>query len=292
MNEILISSKRTEGRYSAIPAIHRKKCSVFQQVQQRFGNLRSIAKIKQDNRTLARQIANVYSVQKHPILKGCINFRKGVLKKDCENMHFDASETFIKMMMDLISSAKDKCMVFGICDDLGKINEIDIERHMFSAEVVLCSKNLEELQTTSTTCSWTFVKLCVHSRGKFLSKNIIFRECFACSRWKILTAEWNFWLFPNHENSCGSCRKSEGTYRQKNLLDCVTLHITQKSRRSAASSRQDFLDTALECSAKFAEKLADPPVLKVDYFFEESDLEGELSRSKEYIFSTMKDVLI
>ena len=89
----------------------------------------------------------------------------------------------------------------------------------------------------------------------------------------------------NHENNCGSCRKSEGTYRQKNLLDCVTLHITQKSRGSGNSSRQDFLETALECLAYFADKLADPPVLKVDSFFEESDLEAELDRSmKKHFF--------
>ena len=83
--------------------------------------------------------------------------------------------------------------------------------------------------------------------------------------------------------------KERAILQTKNLFDCVTLRITQKSRRSGNSCKQDFLDTALECSAKFAEKLADPPVLKVDYFFEESDLEAELSRSKKYVFSTVKE---
>ena len=57
------------------------------------------------------------------------------------------------------------------------------------------------------------------------------------------------------------------------------------------SSRQDVQETALECTAYFADKLADPPLLKVDYFFEESDLEAELSRSKKYVFSTMNEAL-
>ena len=85
--------------------------------------------------------------------------------------------------------------------------------------------------------------------------------------------------------------KEQAILQTGNLFDCVTLRITQKSRRSGNSSIQDFLETALECSAYFAEKLADPPALKVDYFFEESDLEAELGRSKKYVFSTMKEAL-
>ena len=40
--------------------------------------------------------------KKHPILNGCKNFLKGLLKKGGENMHFDASEPSEKMMIDLI----------------------------------------------------------------------------------------------------------------------------------------------------------------------------------------------
>ena len=73
---------------------------------------------------LAKQVTDVHLVQKHPILKGCINFQKGELKKGGENTHFSARGPSIKMIMDLISSANDFCIVFGICDFPGKLNEI------------------------------------------------------------------------------------------------------------------------------------------------------------------------
>ena len=40
-------------------------------------------------------------------------------------MHSNADESSENMIMDLISSTDDICIVFGICDYLGKINEID-----------------------------------------------------------------------------------------------------------------------------------------------------------------------
>ena len=63
---------------------------------------------------LAKQVTDVYLVQKHPILKGCINFQKGELKRGGENMHFSASVHLKKMLMNLISSANDFGMVFDI----------------------------------------------------------------------------------------------------------------------------------------------------------------------------------
>ena len=41
-------------------------------------------------------------------------------------MHFDASGPFMKMMMDLISSANAFSIVYGICDYLGEINQTDL----------------------------------------------------------------------------------------------------------------------------------------------------------------------
>ena len=42
---------------------------------------------------LSKQVMNVYLVQEHPILKGCIIFQKGHFKRGGENMHFSASGT-------------------------------------------------------------------------------------------------------------------------------------------------------------------------------------------------------
>ena len=51
-------------------------------------------------------------------------------------MHFDASDPSIKMMMDFINSANDICIPFGICDYLGKIDEIDLESRQNTASLV------------------------------------------------------------------------------------------------------------------------------------------------------------
>ena len=79
----------------------------------------------------------MYFVQKHPTSKGCNNFRQGELKKGGENMHFDASDPSIKMMMAFISSANDICMLQGICDYLGKRKQDDLESRKDSASIVL-----------------------------------------------------------------------------------------------------------------------------------------------------------
>ena len=73
-------------------------------------------------------VTNVYPVQKTSNLEEDeLAPKKGALKKGSENMHFDASDPSIKMMMNLISSASDISIVFGICDYLGKTDEIDLD---------------------------------------------------------------------------------------------------------------------------------------------------------------------
>ena len=54
----------------------------------------------------------MYLVQRHPTLRGCMNFQKGELKRGGRNMHFDASEEYLLMKMDLIGAANDYCSVF------------------------------------------------------------------------------------------------------------------------------------------------------------------------------------
>ena len=50
-----------------------------------------------------------------------------------------------KMTVDLLSSANDFCIVFGICDYLGKINEIDFESRRNTALVVLTRRVSENV---------------------------------------------------------------------------------------------------------------------------------------------------
>ena len=56
---------------------------------------------------LAKQVTEVCLGQKHPLLKGGIDFQKGELKKGGTNMHFSAVDSSAKKRMDLISSAND-----------------------------------------------------------------------------------------------------------------------------------------------------------------------------------------
>ena len=60
-------------------------------------------------------------------------------------MHFNASDSSVKMMMDLMSSANDFCIVFGICDDPGKVNEMDLESRRNKASVVLTPRVSENV---------------------------------------------------------------------------------------------------------------------------------------------------
>ena len=57
---------------------------------------------------LEKQRLDVNLVQKHPILKRCINFQKRELKKG-------GGDSAVTMMMDFTSSANDFCIVFGMC---------------------------------------------------------------------------------------------------------------------------------------------------------------------------------
>ena len=67
-----------------------------------------------------------------------------------ENMHFDASEPSRKMTMDLISSANDIRILYGMCDYLGKVDKIRLQ-------FVLAPKSLADRQSVSSFCrfgSW------------------------------------------------------------------------------------------------------------------------------------------
>ena len=83
-------------------------------------------------------------------------------------MHFDASDTFIKMMMDLISSAKDICMVFAICDDLGTTYETDFERQKNTASVALAPRIWEIFNLFRQHAAEHFSSYASTSEGLFL----------------------------------------------------------------------------------------------------------------------------
>ena len=74
------------------------------------------------------------------------------------------------MMRDFISAPNDICIVFGLCDYLGKISEIELEHQSNTTRIP------ETPPSVSTVRSRKFIKLCFHSsRGELFSKNILLR---------------------------------------------------------------------------------------------------------------------
>ena len=55
-------------------------------------------------------------------------------------MHCNTSEASEKMIIDLISSAKNICILHGFCDYLGKINKDDSERLQESRRLACLSR--------------------------------------------------------------------------------------------------------------------------------------------------------
>ena len=91
----------------------------------------------------------------------------------------------MKMMLDLISWANDFCGGFGICDYLGKINEINLESRQHAASVVLTPRVSETVTLSRLYAADKFLKLCSDGGGKPLSKSITFWEYLACRQRRI-----------------------------------------------------------------------------------------------------------
>ena len=168
---------------------------------------------------LAKQVTEVYRVQKYPILKGCSKFREGESKRGGENMHFNASDTSKKIIMDLISSVKDMCILHGICNDHGKINQGGLESRQTSASIVLSPRVSE---TASPSPASAVDNLSDHAwiaEGHLSARASTFEsDWFADSA---RAAEGNVWLILNEETNEAVVEKGNVT-REKELLRLCT----------------------------------------------------------------------
>ena len=231
------------------------------QGRKRLATLKSIQMTQKENcMNWQSMLRNCISYRSIHSWRGCIDFQKGEMKKGGANMHFNADDSSVTMVMDLISSANDICIAFGICDYLGKFNEIDVESRRNSASVVL-TPSLGERHSASTSafCSWECLKLCSDSGGK-----------------PPATTE--------STNKNVSCRKSERKDRRRTLSTLSNCRLRRNSSTSGSSFKRGLHETALDCSAYLVEKLTDQPVLKVANYFVEFVPEAELGRSKKEIF--------
>ena len=144
-------------------------CTLVQD-RKRLATLKSIQMTQKENcMNWQSMLRNCISYRSIHSWRGCLDFQKGEMKKGVANMHVNADDSSVTMVMDLISSANDICIAFGICDYLGKFNEIDNESRRNSASVVLTPR-LGERHSASTSafCSWECLKLCSDSGGNLL----------------------------------------------------------------------------------------------------------------------------
>ena len=132
------------------------------------------------------QVTEVYLVQKHPILKGCIDFQNGELKRDGASLHLTADDSSVKMMMDLISSANDFCIVFGICDYRGKMKEIDFESRRSTASVVLTPSVSENVTQSRLYADDNLSSCAPIAEGNLLARASSFENTWHAGRGKTL----------------------------------------------------------------------------------------------------------
>ena len=146
MNEIPVSSKEPKGgkaqflQDSGSSSLD-TPCTLVQD-RKRLATLKSIQMTQKENcMNWQSKLRNCISYRSIHSWGGCLDFQTRELKKRGANMHFNADDSSVTMMMDLISPANDLRIVFGICDYLGKFSEIDVESRRNSASVVPYSKS-------------------------------------------------------------------------------------------------------------------------------------------------------
>ena len=169
---------------------------------------------------LANQGMDVYLVQKHPILKGCINIRKGELKRG-------ASDPSVKMMMDFTSPASDFWIVFGICVCSGKTNEIDLENRRNTASAVVTPRVSENVAQSRPYAAEQHSSGAPREEENLCARASSFKNTWPADSERS-TAEGNLLLLPYQQQE-KQLSKERKKNRRTTLFDFVKLQITQKS---------------------------------------------------------------
>ena len=116
--------------------------------------------------------------------------------------------------MDLISSATDFCIVVGICDYLGKINEINHESPRNTTSVVLTPRVSENVtQPRPRPCAAENVSSCAAMAEETSEQGHHLGEYLACIQRKI-DGRGEPPAFTESTNKKDSCRKSERKDRE------------------------------------------------------------------------------
>ena len=120
-------------------------------------------------------------------------------------MHFNAGSASQKMIMDLIGSANDICMLHGVCDYLGKIKQDDLE-----------SRDRLQLVSETTSLSRASVadNLSWIAEGHLAARAATVESVFTTSA---RAAEGNLRLIPNRETTEGVVERANVT-KDKELV--------------------------------------------------------------------------
>ena len=103
-------------------------------------------------------------------------------------------------MMDLISSSSDFCTVFGICDYLGKINEIEFQSPRNTASVVFTPRVSVSVTLSPPYAADNFSSCGLIADGNLSARASPFENAWHADRERS-TAEGNLGLFPNQRTT-------------------------------------------------------------------------------------------
>ena len=143
------------------------------------------------------------------------------MKRGGAHLHFHADDSSVHMMMDPISSANDICVVFGTCDYLYKMNEIDLQSQRNTASIVLIGRVSEDL-TQPRPCVAENVSREASSQGHHL-RRILGLQTANSRRQRDTSCKYRI-------NKQERQLSKERTNRQpKKLIDRVKLQTAQKS---------------------------------------------------------------
>ena len=173
---------------------------------------------KENGMNWKNKVLDVNLVQKHPILKGCINFRKGELKKG-------GGDSAVTMMMDFTSSANDFCIVFGMC--LFWFWKIDLESRRNTASVVLTPRVSKKVIRSRLYAAGNLSSCAPVAEVNLCARASSFENTWPADSERS-TAEGNL-LLSLHQQQERQLSKERMKNRSKTLFDFVKLQITQKS---------------------------------------------------------------
>ena len=187
-------------------------CTLLQ-VRKELGNLNSTQRTHKEGGMNLQDKLRKYILYKNiQSWKGADISQKGESKWDGANMHFNTSEASKKMIMELISSANDICIIYGICNFLGKRQTDDLESRQDSTSIVLTPRVSETASLSRASAAGNLSDYLRIAEGHLSARASTGKsDVFATSA----RAAGNFGLIPKRETTEAVDEESERKKRQR-----------------------------------------------------------------------------